>query len=180
MKKRQSISITNGCGKWGNLMAKIEFKGIDEYAEKLGILWKESEGMIERAVYAGADVVADEIKKGLQALPVEEGFGTPEHPLNGVGRGQKADLIDGFGLAPMQNDDGYINTKAGFDGYGSIQTKAYPNGQPNALLMRSVESGTSFRKKHPVIRNAVNRAKERSQEAMQKTIEKEIDSWFEK
>ena len=175
---KQSISIMNGYGKWGEPMAKITFSGIDEYAEKLGILWKESQKMIEKAVYDGAEVVADEIKKGLKALPVEEGYGTEEHPLNGIGRRQKADLIDGFGLAPMQNDDGYINTKAGFDGYGSIQTKAYPNGQPNAMLMRSIESGTSFRKKHPVIRTAVNRSKGKSQEAMQKAIEEEIERWF--
>lgn len=153
---------------------------VDEYAGRLGILWKESRKIIEKAVYAGADVVADEIKNGLKALPVEEGFGTPEHPLNGVGRSQKADLIEYFGLAPMENDDGYINTKAGFDGYGRIKTKTYPKGQPNAMLMRSIESGTSFRNKHPVIRPAVNRSRKKSKEAMQKVIEEEIDSWFKK
>lgn len=53
----------NGCGMWGEPMAKIEFKGIDEYAKRLGILWKEERGILEEAVYKGAEVVADEIKK---------------------------------------------------------------------------------------------------------------------
>ena len=165
-------------------MAKISFDGIDEYAQRLGILWKSQRKIIENAVYAGAQVVADEIKEGLKQLPIEEGknglppIGSKENPLKGVSRRQKADLIDGFGLAPMEDNNGYINTKAGFDGYGSVKTKTYPKGQPNAMLMRSVESGTSFRDKHPVIRPAVNRARKKSKEAMQKKIDERMNEIF--
>lgn len=155
-------------------MAKIDFKGIDEYAKALGILWKDSENIVKKAVYEGADVVANEIKKGLRSIPVDERVGTKENPVEGVGRRQKADLIDGFGLSPMENKDGYINTKAGFDGYGSIKTKKYPKGQPLAMLMRSVESGTSFRKKTPVIRKAVMRARKAAEAKMAETVEEEI------
>lgn len=155
-------------------MAKIDFKGIDDYAKALGILWKDSENIVKKAVYEGADVVANEIKQGLRSIPVDERVGTKENPVEGVGRRQKADLIDGFGLSPMENKDGYINTKAGFDGYGSIKTKKYPKGQPLAMLMRSVESGTSFRKKTPVIRKAVMRARKAAEAKMAETVEEEI------
>lgn len=155
-------------------MAKIDFKGIDDYAKALGTLWKESENIVKKAVYEGADVVANEIKQGLRSIPVDERVGTEENPATGVGRRQKADLIDGFGLSPMENKDGYINTKAGFDGYGSIKTKKYPKGQPLAMLMRSVESGTSFRKKTPVIRKAVTRARKPAEAKMAETVEAEI------
>lgn len=155
-------------------MAKIDFKGIDDYAKALGTLWKESENIVKKAVYEGADVVANEIKQGLRSIPVDERVGTEENPATGVGRRQKADLIDGFGLSPMENKDGYINTKAGFDGYGSIKTKKYPKGQPLAMLMRSVESGTSFRKKTPVIRKAVTRARKTAEAKMAETVETEI------
>lgn len=155
-------------------MAKIDFKGIDDYAKALGILWKDSENIVKKAVYEGADVVANEIKQGLRSIPVDERVGTKENPVEGVGRRQKADLIDGFGLSPMENKGGYINTKAGFDGYGSIKTKKYPKGQPLAMLMRSVESGTSFRKKTPVIRKAVTRARKAAEAKMAETVEEEI------
>lgn len=155
-------------------MAKIDFKGIDDYAKALGTLWKESENIVKKAVYEGADVVANEIKQGLRSIPVDERVGTEESPVTGVGRRQKADLIDGFGLSPMENKDGYINTKAGFDGYGSIKTKTYPKGQPLAMLMRNVESGTSFRKKTPVIRKAVMRARKPAEAKMAETVEAEI------
>ena len=155
-------------------MAKIDFKGIDDYAKALGTLWKESENIVKKAVYEGADVVANEIKQGLRSIPVDERVGAEENPVTGVGRRQKADLINGFGLSPMENKDGYINTKAGFDGYGSIKTKKYPKGQPLAMLMRSVESGTSFRKKTPVIRKAVRRARKPAEAKMAETVEAEI------
>lgn len=161
-------------------MAKIDFKGIDEYSKKLEILFKDTEKVVREAVYEGAAVVADEIKAGLKGLPIEEGenglppVGTVEHKLSGVSRRQKSDLIDSFGLAPIENDGGYIQTKAGVDGYGSIPTKKYPNGVPNAMLMRSVESGTTFRNKNPVFRKAVNRSRKRCEDKMAETIDQKI------
>ena len=160
-------------------MAKIEFKGIDEYAGRLSILFKDSEKMVRRAVYDGAAIVADEIKAGLNELPTEPSrMGTAENPLIGVTKRQKADLIEAFGLAPIKEENGYVQTKAGVDGYGSVPTESYPNGVPNAMLMRSVESGTSFRKKHPVFRPAVNRARKKAEEKMKQVVEQQLENMF--
>ena len=148
------------------MMAKITVRGLEEYANRLGALWKDSEKIMKEAVYAGASEVADSIKSGLRSIPTSNERGTPDHPVEGVTNRQKADLIDAFGLAPIEDRDGYIQTKAGFDGYGRTPSKKYPKGLPNALLMRSVESGTSFRKKTPVIRKAVNKSRKRSVQAM--------------
>lgn len=165
-------------------MAKIDFKGIDEYAKVLETLGSDSEEVVKNAVYKGAALVADEIKSALKGLPVEEGenglppMGSPEHKISGVSRRQKADLIDSFGLAPIENDNGYIQTKAGVDGHGSIPTKKYPRGVPNVMLMRSIESGTSFREKHPVFRQATNRARKRAEKAMADKIDDQLKQRF--
>lgn len=160
-------------------MAKIEFKGIEEYSKALSSLFADSEAIVKRAVYEGASVVADEIKAGLKALPTEGNRkGTQENQLTGVTRKQKADLINAFGLAPIENVNGYVQTKAGVDGYGSTPTKKYPKGVPNAMLMRGVESGTTFRKKTPVFRTAVNRARKKCEEAMGRAIDKELEKKF--
>lgn len=165
-------------------MAKISFAGIDEYAKVLDVLDKESDEILKSAVYKGAALVADEIKQEIKNLPVEEGknglapVGTPEHKLTGVTRRQKADLIDSFGLAPIKNDDGYIQTKAGVDGYGSVKTETYPKGVPNVMLMRSIESGTSFREKKPIFRKATNRARKRAQQQMEKEIDDQLKRMF--
>lgn len=165
-------------------MAKIEFKGIDEYAKVLATLGNESEEIVKSAVYKGAAIVADEIKSGINSIPIQEGnnglppMGTPENKLYGISRKQKGDLMDSFGLAPMENDGDYIQTKAGVDGYGSIPTKKYPGGVPNVMLMRSIESGTSFRDKHPVFRQATNRARKRAEEAMKNEIDNQMQKYF--
>lgn len=161
-------------------MAKISVKGLDEYDERLSILFKDSQDVTRKAVYSGAEIVADAIKDGLKSLPLQEGEnGLPPYvgggeKLTGVSRKQKQDLIDAFGLAPMEDADGYIQTKAGVDGYGSVRTKKYPKGLPNALLMRSIESGSSFRKKNPVFRKAVNQSRKKAVEKMGETIDEEI------
>ena len=165
-------------------MARIMFKGIREYCKVLEKLKDEQENVIKSAVYRGAAIVADEIKAGLKTLPIEEGpnglppVGTPEKKLKGVSRRQKADLLDSFGLAPMRNGNGYIQTKAGVDGYGSIPTKKYPRGVPNVMLMRSIESGTSFREKHPIFRQATNRARKRAEKAMADEIDDQLKQRF--
>lgn len=161
-------------------MAKMQVKGLDEYAIKVRKLSRNSQAIIKKAVYNGAAVVANTVKKGLQDIPVENGYGTKEKPLRGISRKQKSDLIRSMGLAPIQNfkNKGYINTKLGWDGYGSIPTKTYPKGVPNQLLMRSVESGTSFRKKTPVVRRAVNRAKPLSIKKMSETVDEELRKEF--
>lgn len=165
-------------------MAKIEFKGIDEYAKVLAALGNESEEIVKSAVYKGAAIVADEIKSGINSIPIQEGdnglppVGTPENKLYGISRKQKGDLMDSFGLAPMENDGDYIQTKAGVDGYGSIPTKKYPQGVPNVMLMRSIESGTSFRDKHPVFRQATNRARKRAEEAMKNEVDNQMQKYF--
>ena len=161
-------------------MAKIDFKGIEEYSKKLEVLFKDTEKVVREAVHQGAAIVADEIKAGIEGLPVEEGenglppVGTQERKLKGVSRRQKGDLINSFGLAPIENENGYVHTKAGVDGYGSIPTKKYPKGVPNAMLMRSIESGTTFREKNPIFRTATNRARKRCEKKMDETVDDKI------
>ena len=94
--------------------------------------------------------------------------------LYGISEEQKQGLINGFGIAPMQNDNGYLHVKLGFDGYNSVKTKNYPNGQPNSVIARSVNSGTSFRQRIPFVDNAVSRAKAAAEEKMIKKLDTEI------
>lgn len=159
-------------------MAKMQVQGLDEYAIKVRKLSKNSTRIIKRSVYRGAEVIANAVKNGLQGLPIDNRYGTPENPVNGVTRRQKSDLIDSMGLASMRDTNGYINTKLGWDGYGSTPTNKYPKGVPNQMLMRSVESGTSFRKKNPVVRNSVTKAKQQAIRRMSETIDRELRKEF--
>lgn len=157
-------------------MATFQTKGLDAYIRRLEELTSATDEQFEAVVNAGANVLADAVRAALNAIPTHDdnAYGTPKHPISGLSAREKADLIRGYGVAPIRNDEGYINRKIGFHGYGSRPTKKYPNGVPIPLLARSLESGTSWRQKSPVIRQAVNRAKKSALEAMQREFEVQI------
>ena len=157
-------------------MAKITFPGLKDYELMLSRLEGATDDMIGRAVYAGAGIVADAVKQGIQSLPVVTGYGTESNPLpGGVTSAQKAGLIDGFGISKLRDDNGYLNVKLGFDGYNRTRTEKYPQGQPNQLVARGVESGTSWKQKKPFIRPAVTRSRKAAETEMKRVLDEEIE-----
>lgn len=156
-------------------MAKITFKGLDKYIEELYKMKGDGSATIEKSVYVGAKVIADSIKSSMSGIQTrvpgkfyESGMAPGPTPQ------EKADMIASFGLSPMRDDNGYINTKAGFDGYGRHQTPSFPNGVPNAVVARSCESGTSWMKKQPFMRKSVNGARAAAVAAMAAKFDEEI------
>ena len=141
-------------------MAKIQFKGINEYARAMQRVYVRSSDIIGKAIYEGAAVIADGVKDELRKLPVDESYGSPEKKVDGVTKRQKADLIDG-----------YLNVKLGFDGYGRTKTKKYPKGVPNQLIARSVNTGTSFRKRNPFMDRAVRAKRKLAEKKMMETMD---------
>ena len=157
-------------------MAKITFPGLNDYELMISKLSKGVDDIAGKAIYAGAGIVADAIKENIKDLPIVRGYGTKENHLpGGVTAPQKAGLIDGLGISPMQNDGGYLNVKIGFDGYNATKTDKYPQGQPNQLVARGVESGTSWKQKKPFIRPAINASKSRAEAEMARILEQEIE-----
>lgn len=155
-------------------MAKAKVVGINLFTEDITRMANLTEEMVGRSIYEGAKILADAVKAELEALPVDadKDFGTPEKPLSGIKAIQKSYLSHSFGIAKMRNSDGTYDIKMGFDGYNSVKTEKHPNGQPNALIARAIESGTSFRKKNPFITRAYNKAKAASEESMKEVFDK--------
>ena len=154
-------------------MAKIGFSGLDVYVRRLERLSVNSEEITKKALYQGAKVVADTVKEELKNLPTDETWGTESKPAIGIKQEQKDALIESFGISPAQNDDGFINVKLGFDGYNNVVSKKYPDGQPNAMIARIAESGTSFSRKTPFMATAIRRSKKIAEIEMEKIFENE-------
>lgn len=57
---------------------------------------------------------------------------------------QKQGLQDSLGIARMKATPSGLDVKLGFDGYNDIKTKKYPKGQPNMMIARSVNIGTTW------------------------------------
>lgn len=136
-------------------MARMEIKGIDEYIMKLSNLGKDAVDISKKVVMAGANPVADEIRRTLQANLAGSEYST-------------GDLLDSMGIAPPDVDKrGNTNTKIGFEGYDR-------KGVPNPLKARAMESGTTTQPKKPFIRPAVSKMREKAIEEMGKTLDAEM------
>ena len=159
-------------------MAPIKFPGLKEYEKRLSTLGKEGKAIAEKAVYAGAAIIADAVRANINALPaVKDEWGVVAYNNNWsapLTETAKKGLQDGFGISPMGNEDGILNVKLGFDGYNDMKTKKYPKGQPNAIIARSLESGSSIAKKRPFVAPAVRKTKKAAEETMAKIIDEEI------
>ena len=150
-------------------MASWKFEGVDEYLRQLEKLNADTKPAIGKAIYEGAGLVAREVAAEIKKLPVNNKYGS-----KGVTSVQKKGLIEGFGISHAQTDGDYRHVKLGFDGYNKQKTKKYPQGQPNALIARSVNSGTSFRKKNPFVDRATRKSKGACEMTMKQVIELEI------
>lgn len=131
---------------------------------------------MRRTIYEGAAVMIEAVKDEVEALPVYSGYRHADetHKLEGVSKVQKKGILEGLGIARMRYDGAFLNAKIGVDGYNAVKTKRWPNGQPNAMVVRSLESGTSFLKRSPVITKAVRKARPKVEETMARTYDKQV------
>lgn len=150
-------------------MGRMTVKGLDDVSAKLELLSTKGVNMCKAVVWEGTKVVADQIKANISGLPVDSWRpkNVTKIPYNVLTSENKADLLAGLGIADIRAEGGGANTVIGFAGYGSVASAKYPSGLPNALLARSIESGSSARVAHPFVRPAVNATKGAAQAAMQ-------------
>jgi HK97 gp10 family phage protein len=155
-------------------MATFKFEGVDDLIDQYKKLEKDTKNMIGRSIYNGAGVVMKSVKSAVEGIHTDDSFGTAENPVSGPSTIQKLGLIHALGIAPMRQDGTFWNVKIGFDGYNRVKTKTWPQGQPNMMVARSIESGTSWMSKQPFMRKAEQGSRARCEEVMRETIDNEI------
>lgn len=162
-------------------MATISFKGGDEYLLKISQLEAALKDEIcGTAIYGAAGIVADEIRSQLETVPTDESYGTASEPTRGPKTAQKEALLDALGISSMEEKDGYFDVKIGFDGYNGITTKRWPHGQPNQMVARSIERGTSWMKANAFVKRAAAATRKRALEFMKNSVDVSIRKIMEK
>ncbi len=156
-------------------MATITFKNNDDYIAKINKL---SRGFREEvagpAIYVAAGLVADAIDAKLAGVPTDERWGSPGAVKAGPREAEAQSVYNALGIAKMQDDNGFINVKIGFDGYSPLKSTRWPNGQPNQMLARSIERGTSFMAANPFVKPAVASTKGAAVNAMKEKVDEQI------
>lgn len=155
-------------------MARVKLGDISGYVERLESLYDSTTEDLKHAVYVGAKVIADQVAKNIKELPIDTSYAAPGTKKKGITPAQKAGLKAGLGVARMRADGIRVNTKIGFDGYNQTKTQRWPKGVPNAVVARTVESGTSWMQKNAFVQRAVNKEKDTANRAMAKELDDRI------
>lgn len=153
-------------------MAKLTVKGLDELLSFTNELSKSTDEILKIGMYDGVAIIADEVNRSIDGLKTQNGTSKEAKYINDA---QKQGLKDGFGVARYRSDNGVWSTVIGFNGYNRMKSRKYPDGQPNQMIARCVESGTSYTLKQPFMRQALTRVRKKAVETMQKKVISEIN-----
>lgn len=138
-------------------MANIKSENVDQWLDILNGLLENRKELFEKSIYPGAKIVADECRKRIDSLQVDNTLFAWSPMRKGITGGWKKALQNSMGLARLRKAKDGWDVKLGFDGYSNIQENAgYENGVkqtkynssknpdhmiPNAVIARTTEKG---------------------------------------
>lgn len=162
-------------------MAKMQIKGLAAYEKALSQLeMRVKDQVVGAAIYDGAKLLADAIRADMEDIRIDNRGYSTTGKLMGPNTKQVLGLLHSLGISPMRTEDGISDVAVGFDGYNDIKTKRWPKGQPNAMVARSVERGTSFMEAQPIFKRVTARMRKPVQQAMGKSVDKSIEKIMKK
>lgn len=140
-------------------MAKADIKMPDEFLEKLQRLGNDEDGIAEKALKAGAEVVYKRAKSNLAGV---------------VGKGTKiksrstGQLVSALGVSPVKLDrNGNHDIKIGF-------AEPRSDGDSNAKIANILEYGRHGQPAKPFLKPAKSASKNECIEAMKTALENEV------
>lgn len=159
-------------------MAKIEMHGMEAWLSELRKVGEATAPVCEAAVYAGAAVMADAIRQSTQGLDTvsdaQAVANWQERKPGKISVSQKIGLVKSLGITPIRDKYGVFSAKVGFDGYNDVKTKRWPHGQPNQLIARSCESGSTAMTKQPFVRTVIKRTQGAALVEMERAADKKL------
>ena len=140
-------------------MAKADIKMPDAFLEKLAHLTKDEDGMAQRVLSAGAEVVEAKVRSNLAGV---------------IGRGTKEEsrsteqLLSALGTSPVKVDkNGNHDVKIGF-------AEPRRDGDSNAKIANILEYGRHGQPPKPFLKPAKSASKAACIEAMKRKLEEEV------
>lgn len=154
---------------------ELNVDGMTEISNLLGQLEEKAPSVAASALFEGAAVMAEEVKKGAEGIrtapfkyakPGERRLPSPE---------EKQIIVDaGIGIAKFDKNGTEIDTSVGYRNAGYAELAG--NQVPIPVIVNSVNSGTSFLIKQPFVRKA---ARTGETKAIRKMTEHIDNAWNE-
>lgn len=154
---------------------EMKVDGMAEISEVLSRMEEQAPAVAAKALYDGAGIMAEEIRKGTATIKTA--------PFRYAGRGEtrlpspeEKEIVAAAaaGIAKFNKNGTEVDTSVGFrnSGYAELKGKMVPIPK----IVNAINSGTSFMNKQPFVRKAANAASPKALDAMRKRIEEEFEA----
>lgn len=158
-------------------MAKIVSVGFDDLIKQFDAVATHSGAIASKALYAGAGLMADKLRKSLDNIQTEE---SRKHKTRMLLPYEKEALQRGLSINKFTQDKArdFTETAVTFHGRTNHRTAKYPDGVPTILIARSINAGTTFRRKNRWFQNVVSRNRKEAEKTMVTTAELEMKKYI--
>ena len=154
---------------------QMKIDGMAEISELLDKMDKAAPGVAAQALYDGAGLMADEIRRGAESIKT-----APFRYANGgetrLPSPEEKEIVvaAGAGIAKFDKNGTEVNTSVGYraSGYADLKGKK----KPIPLIVNSINSGTSFMQKQPFVRKAASSGAPKAMAAMKAKIEEAFEA----
>ena len=155
---------------------ELKVDGMAEISETLSKLEERAPAVAAKALYEGAGIMADEVKKSADSIrtaPFKWASSSGETRLPSP---EEKEIVQqaAAGIAKFDKNGTEVQTSVGFRNAGYAQLKGKT--VPIPKIVNAINSGTSFMKKQPFVRKAATAGGPRAISAMKEVIETEFDA----
>ena len=152
----------------------MEIDGMAEVSEMLTKLEEDAPKIAAKALYEGAGIMADEIKKGAESIRTAPFKYAKEGTRLPSPEEKEIVMQAGVGIAKFNKEGAEVDTSVGYRnaGYADLNGKQ----KPIPMIVNAINSGTSFMTKQPFVRKAASSGGKKAMEAMKTAIEAEFEA----
>ena len=155
---------------------ELKVDGMAEISETLSKLEERAPAVAAKALYEGAGIMADEVRKSADSIrtaPFKWASSSGETRLPSP---EEKEIVQkaSAGIAKFDKNGTEVQTSVGFRNAGYAQLKGKT--VPIPKIVNAINSGTSFMKKQPFVRKAATAGGPRAISAMKEVIETEFDA----
>lgn len=154
-------------------MVSMKMEGLDKFIDLCNLTVRQTDKLCGRAIYPGGGVMYESAKQSTQGMRTDTS-GYHRGRKVGPSEEQKAALVESLGIAPIRKKRWGMNVKIGYDGYNNIVTERWPQGQPNMMIARAAESGTTFMQAQYFMERAVRSATPAVEKAIEAQFYEEL------
>ena len=155
---------------------ELKVDGMAEISETLSKLEERAPAVAAKALYEGAGIMADEVRKSADSIRTAPFKWASSSGKTRLPSPEEKEIVQqaAAGIAKFDKNGTEVQTSVGFRNAGYAQLKGKT--VPIPKIVNAINSGTSFMKKQPFVRKAATAGGQRAIAAMKEVIETEFDA----